>query len=81
MKKAKDPEAATFAYTADALIVATGASARTLGIEKEMHWMGYGLGTCATCDGALYRNRHRGQRKEDDARGPCQISRDLVPAE
>ncbi len=54
---AHDPAAETFEYTADALIVATGASARTLGIDKEMHYMGYGLGTCATCDGALYRNR------------------------
>lgn len=54
---AKDPEAKTFEYTADALIIATGASARTLGIKDEMHYMGYGLGTCATCDGALYRGK------------------------
>ncbi len=53
----RDPEADTFEYTADALIVATGASARTLGLDKEMHYMGYGLGTCATCDGALYRGK------------------------
>ncbi len=56
----RDPEAETAEYTADALIVATGASARTLGIDKEMHYMGYGLGTCATCDGALYRGKHVG---------------------
>ncbi len=56
----RDPEAETFEYTADALIIATGASARTLGLEKEMHWMGYGLGTCATCDGALYRGKKVG---------------------
>ncbi len=56
----RDPEAATFDYTADALIVSTGASARTLGIDKEMHYMGYGLGTCATCDGALYRGKSVG---------------------
>lgn len=55
-----DPESATVSYTADALIIATGASARTLGIENEMHWMGYGLGTCATCDGALYRGKKVG---------------------
>jgi thioredoxin reductase (NADPH) len=55
-----DPQAETFSYTADGLIVATGASARTLGIANEMHWMGYGLGTCATCDGALYRGKHVG---------------------
>jgi thioredoxin reductase (NADPH) len=52
-----DPAAETAEYTADALIIATGASARTLGIPEEMHWMGYGLGTCATCDGALYRGK------------------------
>ena len=55
-----DPEAETAEYTADALIIATGASARTLGIPDEMHWMGYGLGTCATCDGALYRGKKVG---------------------
>jgi thioredoxin reductase (NADPH) len=55
-----DPEAETFVYTAEALIIATGASARTLGLDQEMHWMGYGLGTCATCDGALYRGKRVG---------------------
>ena len=44
-------------YTADALIIATGASAKTLGLPEEMEYMGYGLGTCATCDGALYRGK------------------------
>jgi len=53
----KDPEAVKAEYTADALIIATGASARTLGLDKEMHYMGYGLSTCATCDGALYRGK------------------------
>ena len=52
-----DPDASRAEYTADALIVATGATARTLGIDAEMDWMGHGLGTCATCDGALYRGR------------------------
>lgn len=56
----RDPEAEIAHYTADALIVATGASARTLGLDKEMHYMGYGLGTCATCDGALYRGKKVG---------------------
>ncbi|CQR50392.1 NAD(P)/FAD-dependent oxidoreductase [Haloferax massiliensis] len=42
-------------YTADALIAASGASARTLGIPGEENLMGYGLSTCATCDGAFFR--------------------------
>lgn len=50
-------EGTEFEYTADALIVATGASAKTLGLPEEMEYMGYGLGTCATCDGALYRGK------------------------
>jgi thioredoxin reductase (NADPH) len=56
----KDPEAETRTYEAGALIIATGASARTLGLEKELHYMGYGLSTCATCDGALYRGKEVG---------------------
>jgi thioredoxin reductase (NADPH) len=44
-------------YTADALILASGATARTLGLPDEMTFMGYGLGTCATCDGALYKGK------------------------
>ena len=43
-------------YTADAVIVASGASARTLGIPGEDELMGYGLSTCATCDGAFFRD-------------------------
>lgn len=42
-------------YTADAFIAASGASARTLGIPGEEELMGYGLSTCATCDGAFFR--------------------------
>ena len=54
----KEPEAGDQAeYTADALIVATGATAKTLGLADEMFFMGHGLSTCATCDGALYRNK------------------------
>ncbi|KTG10032.1 thioredoxin reductase [Haloprofundus marisrubri] len=44
-------------YTADALIAASGASARTLGIPGEDDLMGYGLSTCATCDGAFFRDQ------------------------
>jgi thioredoxin reductase (NADPH) len=43
------------AYTADAVIAASGASARTLGVPGEDELMGYGLSTCATCDGAFFR--------------------------
>ena len=42
-------------YTTDALIAASGASARTLGVPGEDELMGYGLSTCATCDGAFFR--------------------------
>ena len=44
------------AYTADAVIAASGASARTLGIPGEDELMGYGVSTCATCDGAFFRD-------------------------
>jgi thioredoxin reductase (NADPH) len=43
-------------YTADAFIAASGASARTLGIPGEDELMGYGVSTCATCDGAFFRD-------------------------
>ena len=43
-------------YTADAFIAASGASARTLGIPGEDEMMGYGVSTCATCDGAFFRD-------------------------
>ena len=42
-------------YSCDAFIAASGASARTLGVPGEDELMGYGLSTCATCDGAFFR--------------------------
>jgi thioredoxin reductase (NADPH) len=45
-------------YQAQALIVATGASAKWLGLEGEKTYNGKGVSACATCDGAFYRNRH-----------------------
>ena len=44
-------------YTCDALIIATGATPKTIGLKEESELMGYGVSTCATCDGAFFRNK------------------------
>lgn len=44
-------------YTADTVIISTGAQAKWLGIPSEMKFQGFGVSGCATCDGFFYRNK------------------------
>ena len=44
-------------YSADSIIIATGASAKMLGLDSEKELMGYGVSACATCDGFFYKDK------------------------
>ena len=55
-KKPFQVEVGNEKYTADTVIISTGASAKLLGLPNERRLMGKGVTTCATCDGAFFRN-------------------------
>jgi thioredoxin reductase (NADPH) len=51
-----DPDAAEPTYTGESIIVSTGAQSLLLGLEAESRLIGYGVSTCATCDGFFFRD-------------------------
>lgn len=67
-------------YVADNIILATGCKSQKLGIEREKELIGYGVSYCATCDGALFKNREvalvgRGKKAEEDVKYLAKIAK------